>query len=500
MTASPYRKIVIAAVLALGGIGCGSQPVASNKPAAANTSAPPPPPPSQAAKQPAPGPASGDVPVWAGQSSGEPFDVKQFLSSRSAPADNAAPLYESALARISGELGGDKVAALDQRIGELANIDRYLSGAIEAAELEQTLAAAAPAMKMLDAAQTRPACVFVTGLSADTLLPHAQASRTATRCCLLQVFHARTTGDFALAEAAIRRGLRLSRDLRPRGHFVCQLVSIANDGMLLSAIERVTLADPNLTPEQCDRLLALLMEHQHQGIDCYDEGMRMDYLLARGSIHDIQTGRLTLGQILELLSSGPLGAETELNPPMNFPAEIAACNNLYALALDAPNSPVATPEEFAEFRRTIAAYKRDWDSFMAKLKATPPANRPSLRPQMPAMQFHSWTAGLEAGRQSSRRIMTNLAGLQMLIALRRYELVNRRIPNALVEAATATTLKSVPIDPYSGQPLRFAQVDCRATIYSVGNDFKDDGGRMDWKHGTQPGDYLFVLSPLSGTR
>ena len=60
-------------------------------------------------------------------------------------------------------------------------------------------------------------------------------------------------------------------------------------------------------------------------------------------------------------------------------------------------------------------------------------------------------------------------------------------------AAAETALKTTPIDPYSGQPLRFTTVAGRPTIYSVGKDMKDDGGLADWKFGAQPGDYLFVL-------
>jgi hypothetical protein len=83
----------------------------------------------------------------------------------------------------------------------------------------------------------------------------------------------------------------------------------------------------------------------------------------------------------------------------------------------------------------------------------------------------------------------------MLVALRRYEIVHRQLPATLADAAGQTSLKSVPIDPYSGKPLRFALLDGKPIVYSLGKDLKDDGGRTDWKFGAQPGDYLFVLTP-----
>ena len=47
--------------------------------------------------------ATTDIPAWAGKDKDEPFDVKKFLESRAAPADNAAPLYFEAMAEISPE-------------------------------------------------------------------------------------------------------------------------------------------------------------------------------------------------------------------------------------------------------------------------------------------------------------------------------------------------------------------------------------------------------------
>ena len=43
----------------------------------------------------------------------------------------------------------------------------------------------------------------------------------------------------------------------------------------------------------------------------------------------------------------------------------------------------------------------------------------------------------------------------------------------------AAGLPRVPIDPYSGQPLRMAIIDGEPVIYSVGKDGRDDGGRID---------------------
>jgi len=47
--------------------------------------------------------------------------------------------------------------------------------------------------------------------------------------------------------------------------------------------------------------------------------------------------------------------------------------------------------------------------------------------------------------------------------------------------------------------MRYAVVAEKPTVYSIGKDFKDDGGQVDARLGVQPGDYLFVLTPRPGT-
>jgi hypothetical protein len=441
-------------------------------------------------------PSEVEVPDWAGKTADEPFDVRAFLTSRASPSDNAAPIYEAAFEMLRMDIGREP---LENRIRELAHIEKLMSGTVPTDRIEQVLASVAPAMERIDQAQGKLHCVFVTGLTADALMPHAIMARTVGRCSILLLYQARAKGDFALAEASIQRCLRLSRDLRPRGHFACQMVSIANDSLLLSAIERVTLTDKSLTCEQCDRLLALLAEHQQEGLDPYQEGTRMDYILARSSIHDLRIGRLTLDQIFGLLSSAQDANPSPIGTvPMNFDAEIAACNRLYTLAIAATSNRVVRPDEFAEFHSEKEGLKGDWERFISKVAQAPPSTRASLQAEMPAMQFGTWTAGIVAGREASLRSAANLAGLQVLIALRRYEMAHGRLPTVLADAAEETILKTVPTDPYSGGPFHFALVDGKPAIYSIGNDLKDDGGQVDWKFGTQPGDYLFVFPAHAG--
>ena len=51
-------------------------------------------------------------------------------------------------------------------------------------------------------------------------------------------------------------------------------------------------------------------------------------------------------------------------------------------------------------------------------------------------------------------------------------------------------MKSVPLDPYDGKPMRLAMLDGKPVIYSVGRDGKDDGGQKDSKLDMQAGDLI----------
>jgi hypothetical protein len=105
------------------------------------------------------------------------------------------------------------------------------------------------------------------------------------------------------------------------------------------------------------------------------------------------------------------------------------------------------------------------------------------------------TASLAASKEMEYRARAHVAGVQMLTAVKRYLLAHGKPPESLDAAAAESALKTAAVDPYSGQPLRYAVIEGKPVIYSVGKDLKDDGGLVDWKSSTQPGDFLFVLTP-----
>jgi hypothetical protein len=64
------------------------------------------------------------------------------------------------------------------------------------------------------------------------------------------------------------------------------------------------------------------------------------------------------------------------------------------------------------------------------------------------------------------------------LALIRFKLSSGDYPESLEDLVTAGYLKSLPMDPFSEQPLVYKKTDNGFMLYSVGFNFKDDGGQV----------------------
>ena len=85
----------------------------------------------------------------------------------------------------------------------------------------------------------------------------------------------------------------------------------------------------------------------------------------------------------------------------------------------------------------------------------------------------------EAVARANSRVTASLHAAECLLALRRWQFSHQGTPEDLTSVIKGSGLKTVPIDPYDGKPLKMAMVDDHPVIYSVGRDGKDDGGLTD---------------------
>lgn len=434
------------------------------------------------------------IPAWAGKRSDEPFPVRAFLESRMPPEQNAAPYYLFAFSQYTSgfvylhpdaeqETYLERTQAFEKEVAEFSFL-KWLSvnGGME--EAEAFLAKCEPFLKLIDQAQQRPKCLFVSSIQEDSLLPHAQAGPTLARLAVIEIAYASAKSDFARAEKALQRALRMSRDLRPRGILFAQLVSILIERDSTNAVLQHYLSRDEVTVEDCDRLLKILLSHRQQSLQFGTEGLQMDYVVC--------------GTFLEGLRSVELSRK-EITPSTNallnkyYDVEWKTLNELFRLSLTDIEQPGGTNKNANRIN------ERYWE-LEEKVLGAPRSATPALDevPDLVRAQIPEYAIGmfpiLNQSLEALTRQQVRSNGILLMTAVRRYQLKNAKLPSTLQEALQEVGIPDVPPDPYDGAPMRYVVLDGKPVVYSVGADLIDQGGMIDWTFGKRPGDFLFRFS------
>jgi competence protein ComGC len=93
---------------------------------------------------------------------------------------------------------------------------------------------------------------------------------------------------------------------------------------------------------------------------------------------------------------------------------------------------------------------------------------------------------LERASEMGHRHRTNVEATVTILALQRYKADKDSFPGDLQELINAGYLRQLPLDVYSGKPLVYRKTDDSFILYSVGEDFKDDGGKVRRDDGGRP--------------
>ncbi len=434
-----------------------------------------------AATLPAPGPAVAGGPAAL---SNEPFDVPAFLADRVAPQDNAAGLYPEVFSEVNEDVAAANPApARENRVAAAKNFrlaidiasdpDKIRSGAISPIQLEKLVNLAQPVITKMTAAQSKPDCELKYNHHFNFTVAPIKPLESLTRLCNIETFFARQKGDWGRAKSSIARTLRLSRDLRRRAPMIFQMVSANIDTVILTRIVDCTLSQPGLTVDQTDQLMALLVEHQQRGLDGLHEGLRSEYVIAKNTMEDLQSGRLTPQKLIDMGGNGMTSApqlEAELRNK-NWPAEFAALNRM-------------TSELLSNASKLPAELPADW---AAKLIAKMQAENATLAVMLMGSRIDQYFLAIN---RDKARVALTIA----LTAVRRYQLAHGMVPADLPVALQEAKLTTPLIDPFSGQPLRYAILNGKPTAYSVGSDLIDQGGKIDWQNGKQPGDFILTIA------
>jgi len=105
--------------------------------------------------------------------------------------------------------------------------------------------------------------------------------------------------------------------------------------------------------------------------------------------------------------------------------------------------------------------------------------------------------------QIAWRLETHRIGLLTLLAIMQYQKNEGRYPENLSELVSTGYMNYLPMDPFGGRPLVYRRTEHEFVLYSVGMDFKDDGGRLGLNSRGEPrmwaddGDWVFGPVPES---
>jgi hypothetical protein len=459
--------------------------------------------------------AVSEPPAWLKDA---PFDIAKFFE-MPPPQENAAPLYLDAFYEFSPEMEMCFPHDQRQRTSIVRERVRRSAGTLEAfhtdpaavpiAQVDATLAEFSEGFRKLEVAQRRPRCVFAIGLNYDAVLPHAQVARQVIRLLKLQVYSDLARHDYDHALLCLERSLRISRDLRPRGPLITQLVSVAIDSVCANEVVPLLLADPGLRQEQCKRLLDILVRHEKDCIDSFKIGIEAEYVLTRSLLRIFEDG-IRLGS-----DSDGRSVETKLDRQgiAKFFREFVGRDPrvptgrkqedpvtfLASRGYLTPGSPrlVAerrAAEDIARSMLLVAGAtdperRQAWSGLEAKFLWLRLPGSPSL--------VGTITPDIRMMSTVCARDLVYIRGAICLVALRQWNFTHSEPSTNLETAVKAAGLTAVPIDPFSGRQLLLVNAAEGQFVYSIGEDGRDDRGLKDSNMGRKAqGDILFRMPKI----
>ena len=441
-------------------------------------------------------------PAWIDGS--EPFDVETFFASP--PVEkNAAFAYLDALFEFEPRLDVCFKAASDmerrrkvieERTSRLVKSFKSLqadSRSVRVEKIDRLVVEFEPGFGKLAAAQRRNPCVFESGVGWDSPLPHAQAARNVTRAGQMRAERALDRGDIERAIDGFAITLRLSRDLRRRGYGLCQVVTFAINRVLLEDLLCQILVAPRLTRKRCDRLLALLEEHERSTVDPLSEAVRTDYVAWRQFLHDLYVP-------WKRARGNKNPAEQDIQGMLLRLPE--------GYGIDTENAPALADRFHKVFedncRTEVHALDRTVTAILSPRRRSYPrqsmVRREALRNLYCSLLFgfmdkHQFTPFSDLMLRKCAWDRVLIDGSRCLVALRRWQLTRPdEAPTDLEQVVRAAGMARVPIDVFSGKPFKMNVIDGEPVIYSVGSDGKDDHGAVDWNFDAEPGDVLFRVA------
>jgi hypothetical protein len=391
------------------------------------------------------------------------------------PDANMAFVYDRAFARFVPP--ANRGVTADYLKLKLPARKEAMSGDLRA-EIAGVLANNQEALELLHQAATRPQSRYPINLTLgpNTLLPHLTPLKHASRLLEFEAIDALENGNAEKAVRSVQASLGLGRSLATEPLLISQLVRISLDAVSCRSLERV-LNRARLSDLQLQALNSALLKAENPDA------------LARALIGEQSIGfTLFTTSYRDALAVGPAGRSSRL--------ETVAVDLL---------SPLIKATGF--FQRDQVFYFDTMQLYLETLSLPSPRNlesakRAERRIDEAKRGYYIFSAMLLPA--FSKTVQKNLEWAALLrvsqtaLAIERFRLGHEdRVPDSL-SALVPAYLPSVPVDPFDGQPLRYARRVEGYVVYSIGPDGVDDGGgerkeKAKFRGPQEPHDILFVV-------
>ncbi|MBL7224426.1 MAG: hypothetical protein ISS72_11280 [Candidatus Brocadiae bacterium] len=393
--------------------------------------------------------------VRAMRQAGEPTSLAELAAAYPEPPEgqNAAPILQKAF-DLMEKIGDDGNHPLLPIAGnaKLPAIDQPIPPAMRGAS-QAYLTDHAEVLELLHQAAEKEGCKFPINFEdgIGMQLPHLSKISSATRLLALEAIERTEEGKAAEAADSLVAALRLGHALARESVLISGLVRVACDSIAARQVERWA-SQSKPSPEALERVEAALQDEadptlMHKVIvaeRCFGMDMYRTYALdpkKRGEL-----GALGVPDTLFL----------RVVPRAYFKSDLVAYIDLmsgYAATarLPYPQSLIRAGAVGKTIEQRIPRY------FIIARMLLPVLGRVFIE-----------------GQRHMARLDSARVGLTVL----RYRAQKGKLPDTL-DALAPDFVKAVPVDPFNGKPLLYRTTPQGFTVYSLGENGKDDGGQTE---------------------
>lgn len=266
-------------------------------------------------------------------------------------------------------------------------------------------------------------------------------------------------GDGDAAFACVAANLALTEQMSEQPFLVVSLVRCAARSILLGRLRSLLAEQPEFfTSEQLESIASMLEENP-VGVDYSSERLLYDDALQRTwSASGVYIGLDWLGEG----GFNPMGGVP--------PAVVMFVRPIESMLMGSREANARFGAELYDTAEDmLTTLPADWTDRHLGLsdRATQAGGLANIL--LPALQSTGWT---------HHQLRVEQHATLAALACERFRRANGRYPQSLRELVSSH-LSSVPLDPFSGDPILYLPRDDGFTLYSIGNDRVDDGGTRD---------------------